>query len=240
MHCGCAQQNPKIFMQWLNPIKPPYTPQPITERIGKRKVQLKMPQRRPFYFSVLVVDPTDAKRIYRPTFNLSISADGGKSFTEPTFESGWVHSDHHAIWIDPNNPSHLLLGTDGGVYLSLDKGYNWRFLNNLPVSQFYHVSFDNENPYNVIGGLQDNGSWFGPSRSPNGIKNADWKVIGGGDGFWAWRDRLDKDIFYSESQGGSIQKYNIKTNEGKDIQPYPLTGEVKLQVQLEYSNSSKS
>ncbi|MDR3665872.1 MAG: hypothetical protein P4L35_03405 [Ignavibacteriaceae bacterium] len=183
---------------------------------------------RPFYFSVLMVDPTDAKRIYRPTFNLSISVDGGKSFTEPTFESGWVHSDHHAIWIDPINPSHLLLGTDGGVYISLDKGYNWRFLNNLPVSQFYHVSFDNENPYNVIGGLQDNGSWFGPSRSPNGIKNADWKTIGWGDGFWAWRDRLDKDIFYSESQGGSIQRYNIKTNEGKEIKPYELSGEAKL------------
>jgi photosystem II stability/assembly factor-like uncharacterized protein len=183
---------------------------------------------RPFYFSVLVVDPTDAKRIYRPTFNLSISVDGGKSFTEPNFESGWVHSDHHAIWIDPNNPSYILLGTDGGVYLSLDKGYNWRFLNNLPVSQFYHVSFDNENPYNVIGGLQDNGSWFGPSKSPNGIKNADWKMIGWGDGFWAWRDRLDKDIFYSESQGGTIQRYNLKTNEGKEIKPFELSGEVKL------------
>ena len=183
---------------------------------------------RPFYFSVLVVDPTDAKRIYRPTFNLSISVDGGKSFTEPSFESGWVHSDHHAIWINPNNPSHLLLGSDGGVFLSLDKGYNWRFLNNLPVSQFYHVSYDNENPYNIMGGLQDNGSWFGPSKSPNGIKNADWKMIGGGDGFWAWRDRQNKDIFYSESQGGSIQRYNIQTNEGKEVKPYELTGEVKL------------
>jgi hypothetical protein len=79
-----------------------------------------------------------------------------------------------------------------------------------------------------MGGLQDNGSWFGPSKSPNGIKNADWKMIGGGDGFWAWRDRLNKDIFYSESQGGSIQRYNIQTNEGKEVKPYELTGEVKL------------
>jgi photosystem II stability/assembly factor-like uncharacterized protein len=183
---------------------------------------------RPFYFSTLVVDPTDAKRIYRPTFNLSISVDGGKSFTEPTFDAGWVHSDHHALWIDPLNSSHLLLGTDGGVYLSLDRGYNWRFLNNLPVSQFYHVSYDNDVPYNVMGGLQDNGSWVGPSRNANGIKNGDWKMIGWGDGFWAWRDKLDKDIFYSESQGGEIQRYNIKTNEGKGIKPYPLTGEGKL------------
>ena len=183
---------------------------------------------RPFYFSTLVVDPTDAKRIYRPTFNLSISVDGGKSFTEPNFEAGWVHSDHHALWVDPQNSSHLLLGTDGGVYLSLDRGYNWRFLNNLPVSQFYHVSYDNETPYNVTGGLQDNGSWCGPSRSADGIKNGDWKSVGGGDGFWAWRDKLDKDVFYSESQGGEIQKYNIITNEGKDIKPYPLTGEGKL------------
>ncbi len=183
---------------------------------------------RPFYFSTLVVDPTEAKRIYRPTYNLSISVDGGKSFTEPTFEAGWVHSDHHALWVNPKNPSHLLIGTDGGVYMSLDRGYNWRFLNNLPVSQFYHVSYDNEEPYNVIGGLQDNGSWVGPSRNANGIKNGDWKMIGWGDGFWAWRDKLDKDIFYSESQGGEIQRYNVKTNEGKSIKPYPLGGEGKL------------
>jgi photosystem II stability/assembly factor-like uncharacterized protein len=178
---------------------------------------------RPFYFSTLVVDPTDANRIYRPTFNLSISVDGGKSFTEPSFEAGWVHSDHHALWVDPLNSSHLLIGTDGGVYMSLDRGYNWRFLNNLPVSQFYHVSYDNETPYNVLGGLQDNGSWVGPSRNANGIKNGDWKMIGWGDGFWAWKDKLDKDIYYSESQGGEIQRYNMKTNEGKSITPIQMS-----------------
>ncbi|HUM46738.1 MAG TPA: hypothetical protein PLD84_07420, partial [Chitinophagales bacterium] len=112
---------------------------------------------RPFYFSVLTVDPQNPKRIYRPAFTLSISDDGGYSFKEASNAGGWVHSDHHALWINPNNTNQLYLGTDGGVYMSLDKGNNWIFLNNLPVSQFYHVAFDGADPYNVYGGLQDNG-----------------------------------------------------------------------------------
>ena len=183
---------------------------------------------RPFYFSVIKVDPKDAKRVYRPAFTLSISSDGGLSFEDASMEGGWIHSDHHALWIDPNNTSHLLLGTDGGIYMSMDRGNNWLFLNNIPVSQFYHVAVDMQNPYNVYGGLQDNGSWTAPSQSSGGIKNGDWKNIGGGDGFSALPDLLDKDIVYSESQGGEMNRVNRKTNESQGIQPQPLTGEPKL------------
>lgn len=183
---------------------------------------------RPFYFSAIMVDPVDPQRIYRPSISLSISADGGESFKEASFEGGWVHSDHHALWINPNNNSHLLLGTDGGVYQSLDKGNSWTMFGNLPVSQFYHVSIDNHDPYNVYGGLQDNGSWYAPSQSPGGIENRDWENCGGGDGFWVQPDRDNTDYIYSESQGGNIVRVNKKTNEYKDIKPYPLAGEPKL------------
>ena len=183
---------------------------------------------RPFYFSLIMVDPVDPNRIYRPALNLSISTDGGESFKEASFEGGWVHSDHHALWINPNNNNHLILGTDGGVYFSLDKGNSWTMYKNLPVSQFYHVSYDLQTPYNVYGGLQDNGSWFAPSQSPGGIQNKDWTNCGGGDGFWVQPDLSDPDIIYSEWQGGNIQRYNKKTNQSKGIKPYPLPGEPKL------------
>ena len=183
---------------------------------------------RPFYFSVIAVDPTNPKRVYRPAWSFSISDDGGRSFTEASFAGGWVHSDHHALWINPANTSQMYLGTDGGVYLSLDKGNNWIFINNIPVSMFYHVQIDNANPYNVYGGLQDNGSWVTASQSIGGIENGDWKNVGGGDGFWVQPDPLDKDIVYSEYQGGHAFRINIKTNEYADIQPQALAGESKL------------
>ncbi|MBK5283907.1 MAG: glycosyl hydrolase, partial [Bacteroidia bacterium] len=183
---------------------------------------------RPFYFSVIQVDPKDAQRIYRPAFSFSISDDGGQSFSEASQQGGWVHGDMHALWINPNNTSHMYLGTDGGVYMSLDRGNNWIFLNNISVSQFYHVQTDSEIPYNVYGGLQDNGSWTGPSQSINGIENRDWENVGGGDGFWVQPDRTDKNIVYSESQGGEAARFNRKTNESASIKPQPLTGETKL------------
>ncbi|MBC7863690.1 MAG: glycosyl hydrolase [Bacteroidia bacterium] len=183
---------------------------------------------RPFYFSVIVVDPTDAKRIYRPSLNLSFSDDSGESFDEASFAGGWVHSDHHAVWINPNNPSHLLLGTDGGVYQSLDRGNSWTMFGNLPVSMFYHVQYDMQEPYNVYGGLQDNGSWYAASQSVGGIENRDWFNCGGGDGFWVQPDLTDPNIIYSEYQGGEMSRFNKKTNESKDIKPYPLAGEPKL------------
>lgn len=183
---------------------------------------------RPFYFSVIAVDPTDPMRVYRPAWSLSISQDGGRSFTDASMAGGWIHSDHHAFWINPNNPSHLMLGTDGGVYMSLDKGNNWLYLNNIPVSQLYHVTLDKEMPYNVYTGLQDNGSWMAGSQSTGGVDNGDWINVGGGDGFWVQPDPNDNNVVYSEYQGGHASRINRKTNEAQDIQPQPLKGEPKL------------
>ena len=183
---------------------------------------------RPFYFSVIEVDPKNSKRVYRPAWTLSISDDGGRSFSESNSSGGWVHVDHHALWINPENTSHLYLGTDGGVYMSLDRGNSWIFINNIPVSQFYHASLDNAIPYNVYGGLQDNGSWTAPSQSIGGIKNGDWKNIGGGDGFWVQPDPENPDIVYSEYQGGHAFRVNRSTNEYADIQPQAKPGEPKL------------
>jgi photosystem II stability/assembly factor-like uncharacterized protein len=183
---------------------------------------------RPFYFSVLTVDPTNSNRLYRPAFNLSISDDAGESWFDASTEGGWVHSDLHALWINPNNSSHMILGTDGGVYLSFDKGNNWMFLNNLPLAQYYHVAVDMESPYNIYGGLQDNGSWIGPSSAPGGVRGKDWEAVGFGDGFWVQPDYSDKNYIYWESQGGNINRLNRATNENKDIRPQPLKGEKKL------------
>lgn len=183
---------------------------------------------RPFYFSTLVVDPYEPKRVYRPAFSLSISNDGGYSFSDASNDGGWVHSDHHALWINPKNTQHMYLGTDGGVYMSIDRGVTWSHQNILPVSQFYHVQVDNQIPYNVYGGLQDNGSWRGPSSSSGGIENRDWLGVGGGDGFWVQPDDQDNNIVYAESQGGNIQRQDLSTNQAQFIQPQALQGDPKL------------
>ncbi|MBD3233528.1 MAG: glycosyl hydrolase [candidate division Zixibacteria bacterium] len=180
---------------------------------------------RPFYFSLLVPDPEDHNRIYKPGLLLSASKDGGESFSMVAAQS--VHSDHHALWINPSNPEHLILGTDGGIYVSFDRGNSWRFLKNLPISQFYHVSCDNQTPYNLYGGLQDNGSWYGPSRSPGGIENSDWENIGFGDGFYVLVDAADDDIIYFEYQGGRIFRYHRSISEMKDIRPLPDSDDIE-------------
>lgn len=183
---------------------------------------------RPFYFSVIKVDPNDPKRVYRPAFNFAYSDDGGYSFTDASGDGGWVHSDMHALWINPKNTNQLYVGTDGGVYLSLDRGATWMFLQNLPVGQFYHVSVDNVDAYRIYGGLQDNGSWVAPSSAPGGVGNSNWQAIYGGDGFWTQPDPLDSNIAYAESQGGSAGRIDLKTTKSVNIQPQGLQGEGKL------------
>jgi photosystem II stability/assembly factor-like uncharacterized protein len=173
---------------------------------------------RPFYFSLIIVDPQDYDRVYKPATMLSISRDGGETFTTGF---GGVHPDHHAMWIDPEDPNYVLTGTDGGIYVSFDRAGTFRFLNNLPISQFYQISCDQQRPYNIYGGLQDNGQWFGPSQSPGGIENKDWQSIGFGDGFHTYADPTDNDIVYWELQGGRIYRKDMKTGEQKDIQPQP-------------------
>ncbi len=182
---------------------------------------------RPFYFAYLVVDPQDFDRVYKPGLVLTVSDDGGKSFTSPFTGGlgGGVHPDHHALWINPGNPQELVLGTDGGAYISYDRGNAFSMVRALPVSQFYEVSHDMEWPYNVYGGLQDNGTWMGPSRSPGGIQNRDWKPIGYGDGFHAYRDPSEPNLVYVEYQGGRLMRHHLETGELKRIQPLPAEGE---------------
>jgi len=183
---------------------------------------------RPFYFSTIVIDPNDPKRVYRPAYSFSYSSDGGYSFTNASSEGVSVHADHHALWINPNNTNQLYLGTDGGVYYSLDKGSTWFFAQNLPVGQFYHVATDLKTPYNIMGGLQDNGSWISPSAVPGGLNNSNWLGINGGDGFWVVPDKLDPDIVYAESQGGNANRINIKTTKAVGIKPQQVAGEEEL------------
>jgi photosystem II stability/assembly factor-like uncharacterized protein len=178
---------------------------------------------RPMYFSQVRIDPTNDLRIYVLGVQIHISDDGGKTF----IENGTLHSDHHAMWINPKNPNHIIDGTDGGVGISWDKGKTWEGIYNMDLGQYYHVGYDMETPYNLCGGLQDNYTWCGPSavRSRNGIVNDDWYQIQGGDGFEAVIDPNDPDTIYAESQDGNIVRVNRRTNERKTIRPLPNRGE---------------
>lgn len=182
---------------------------------------------RPFYFSTIAVDPKDPKRVYRPAFSFAYSNDGGYSFTDASYEGGWVHSDMHALWINPTNTNIMYVGTDGGIYVSLDRGITWQFNHGLPVGQFYHVAYDLKEPYNVYGGLQDNGSWMAPSAAPGGIENANWNMVSWGDGFWTIPD-VDGKTVYSESQGGNMMRTEIATMKSENIQPQRTSKEEKL------------
>jgi photosystem II stability/assembly factor-like uncharacterized protein len=190
------------------------------ESWGKMSEQTAMGER-PFYFSNIVADPVDSARIYKPGFILLVSNNGGKIFQGAAVEGGAYHVDIHALWISPKDNGILYMGTDGGIYLSVDKGNTWRQIKNLPVSQFYHVSLDMAKPYNVYGGLQDNGSWKAPSQKPGGIQSSDWQTIGYGDGFNAYADRTDENIVYWQYQGGRIYRSNLQNGETKYIKPFP-------------------
>jgi photosystem II stability/assembly factor-like uncharacterized protein len=180
---------------------------------------------RPFYFANLIVDPKDENKIYKTGGSLIASNDGGKSFSNI---SGGAHGDFHDVWIDPDNTDHLITGDDGGLWYSYDGGNRWWKAENLPVSQFYHVSLDMDTPYHVYGGLQDNSSWVGDSQYPGGITNSRWENMYGGDGFWMFVDPSDPTYIYAESQGGYIGRINRKTHEARGIQPLPQYKEGKL------------
>ena len=180
---------------------------------------------RPFYFANLIVDPKNENRLFKSGGSLIMSSDGGQSFSNI---SGGTHGDHHDLWIDPNNTDHIIAGDDGGLWYSYDGGNRWWKAENLPISQFYHVSTDMETPYRVYGGLQDNSSWVGDSQYPGGITNSRWENMYGGDGFWMFADPTDPDYLYAESQGGYIGRVNRKTHESRGIQPLPKFGEGKM------------
>ena len=170
---------------------------------------------RPFYYSQVRVDPRNSDRVYWSSTPINVSTDGGKTVGQTTVG---VHVDHHAMWIDPNDPNRIIVGDDGGVSESFDKGGNWLVLNSVAISQLYDVSYDFAMPYNVCGGLQDNGSWCGPSRRKSGpITNSMWYTITGGDGFYTAQDPTNPDIVYGESQGGGMSRVNVATGESVSL-----------------------
>ncbi|HEY2140365.1 MAG TPA: hypothetical protein VGH00_09815 [Chthoniobacterales bacterium] len=173
---------------------------------------------RPFYFANLIVDPKNADRVFKTDGPLILSEDGGKSFAVVGGFQG-AHGDLHAIWIDPTNPQTVISGDDGGVYYSYNSGSKWWKAENLPISQFYHVSLDDADPFRVYGGLQDNSSWVGQSQYPGGIANSQWENMYGGDGFWMFPDPSNPDYLYAEAQGGFVGRVNRYTHERRDIQP---------------------
>ncbi|MFQ3591807.1 MAG: glycosyl hydrolase [Gemmataceae bacterium] len=174
---------------------------------------------RPFYFGKIRVDPTDEKRIWVLGIPLNLSTDGGRTFRNGAGRN--VHVDHHALWINPRDPNHLVLGNDGGLYYSRNGGTDWIPIRNLPISQFYSVVADLQTPYRVYGGLQDNGSWMGPSRSANafGVTNSDWKRLYGMDGFYCQVPPDDPFTAYAEGQYGRLVRIDLRTMKATTIRP---------------------
>ncbi len=174
---------------------------------------------RPMYFGQVRVDPTDADVVYMGGVGLHMSVDGGKSMENDAARE--IHDDVHAIWIDPSNSQHLMIGDDGGVAISYDRSQHWIFQRNIVAGLFYHIDYDMDEPYRVCGGMQDNYVWCGPSasRTRQGIKDLEWTQVQGGDGFVALLDKRNSQIVYSETQDGNIARHNRVTGESKGIRP---------------------
>ncbi len=190
---------------------------------------------RPFYYTEVAADPFDPNRVYNIYTLLSMSIDGGKTFeVNPVIAccapSNTIHIDNHAFWINPTDNHHLVIGNDGGIAISRDQGKTWRFVRNLPLSQFYHVAVDDAEPYNVYGGMQDNGSWRGPSevRDNAGIRNVHWQEVGFGDGFDTLPDPDNPRRGYAMSQGGFLFTWNLDNGEQRVIRPSPPAPDVEL------------
>ena len=201
---------------------------------------------RPFYFSQVRLDPANADRVYLLGYGLSVSDDGGRTWREDLFAK--VHPDVHELVVTgsplaprpappkegeppetvrrPVSPR-LLLGTDGGAYLSADGGAAWAHVDRIPSGQFYRISLDDSAPYRICGGLQDNVNWVGPSRThtKDGIVNADWIQVGGGDGFWCVFDPFDRDVVYAESQEGYVHRFHLGSGQVKNLRPEPTEGQ---------------
>ncbi len=184
---------------------------------------------RPFYYQEIYVDPKNENRVYNVHSQINLSEDGGRSFGMENIAAG-IHVDHHALWIHPENPHFILIGNDGGIGISRDRGKNWVLDEKLPVGQFYHVNVDQEMPYNVMGGMQDNGSWLGPAYIWNagGIRNYYWNNVGGGDGFDVIPDAEDGNWVYSMSQGGNLARVDRKTGLTWRIKPPSLDPRLNL------------
>ena len=188
---------------------------------------------RPFYYSDLFVDPENENRVYSVFTYVNVSEDGGKSFSElmPAYGvNNGVHPDHHAWWIHPEDGDFIIDGNDGGINISRDGGESWRFIGNIPVAQFYHISTDNEFPYNVYGGMQDNGSWRGPAYvwKTQGIRNSYWQEIAFGDGFDVVPDKDNSQYGFAMSQQGNVSRYDWKTGNNYTVRPTHPNPETRL------------
>ncbi len=175
---------------------------------------------RPFYYAEIYVDPADENTLYSIYSQISKSIDGGKSFDN--WVNYWkIHPDHHAFWINPNNSKHIINGNDGGLNITLDGGETWRYAENIPVGQFYHINLDNETPFNIYGGLQDNGSWVGPSAvwKNSGMRNSEWLEIYFGDGFDVVPQRDNPRYMFAMSQGGELSRIDRQTGKTRYIKP---------------------
>ena len=188
---------------------------------------------RPFYYAEIYVDPQNENRLFSIFTYVNVSEDGGKSFNQlmPAYGvSNGIHPDHHAWWIHPTNGNFMVDGNDGGMNITKDGGSTWRFIGNLPVAQFYHINVDNEIPYNVYGGMQDNGSWKGPAyiwRS-QGIRNSYWQEISFGDGFDVIPDKDDSRYGWTMSQQGFVSRYDWKTGNNYSVRPTHPEPEINL------------
>ena len=188
---------------------------------------------RPFYYSDIFVDPLNENRLYTVFTYINYSIDGGKSFEQlmPAYGTNvGVHPDHHAWWIHPENPNFMIDGNDGGLNITKDKGETWRFVENLPVGQFYHLNVDTEFPYNLYGGMQDNGSWGGPAYvlKSQGIRNSYWQELMFGDGFDVVPDPKNTRYGYAMSQEGSVGRYDRETGMTKTIKPTHPNPDIQL------------
>ncbi len=186
---------------------------------------------RAMYFSQVRIDPNNDQRIWVAGAQMYYSEDGGKTFNTTFVQR--VHADSHGIWIDPHDSDHMLVGVDGGVYRSNDRGRTWDHLNTIPLGQFYEVAADMQRPYYICGGLQDNNSWCGPSAvlDATGISNDRWFTVGGGDGFYAQMDPMDANTVYAESQDGNVLRRDLRTHESRSIRPQPEEREKPFRFQ---------
>ena len=187
---------------------------------------------RGFYFSLMHVSPADDKKVFFSSYQLLESDDGGKTtriIDRP------VHVDHHALWIDPANPDRMVQGNDGGAYVTQDAGKSWTWFNNLPIEQFYMVAADNNVPYNLCGGLQDNNAWCGPSSGLAGpLNGSEWFTVTGGDGEYAVPAPSDSTIVYAESQNGSLQRIDLHSGLARAVRPYVPGVSDRAAAELDY------
>ena len=186
---------------------------------------------RPSYYSQIRIDPNNDLRIWELGAQMFYSEDGGKKFATDRVKG--IHGDFHAMWIDPSDSNHMIAGSDGGIHWSYDSGRTWDFINTIAIGQFYEIGLDNEKPYHICGGLQDNGSWCGPSQTltRDGITNEDWTVIHGGDGFYAAIDPVEPWIVYTESQDGYVDRRDLRTGQQRSIRPEAKNGEPHYRFQ---------